>query len=64
MDHNSQFHQWYSLVLDTVDTKLFKSIELNEGQSLTDDTYTCNSENSKFCNSDHGHIITGGFESY
>ena len=59
MDHNRQFHQWYSLALDTVDTKLFKSIELNEGQSLTDDTYTCNSENSKFCNSDHGHIITG-----
>ena len=36
-----------------------ESIKLDEEQSLNDDIYPCNYENSEFRDPDHGHIIIG-----
>ena len=39
--------------------QIMELIKLYEGQSLNDDIYPCNFENSKFCDPDRGRIITG-----
>ena len=38
--------------------QIIELIKLNERQSLNDDICPCNFENSKFCDPDHGRIIT------
>ena len=63
-DHENNPVTTYNMIA-TVGNTVFnykqtvKSIELDEGLSLNDDIYPCNSENSKFCHPDHDHIIKG-----